>query len=45
MADRPFNWPNNAWPAFVFGIAFEARGREKPTRGAALQSCVPAEAF
>ncbi len=45
MAERKFTWPDNARVAFVLGIAFEAWDREKPTRGAALQSPLPKDAL
>ncbi len=45
MAREPFAWPGNARVAFVVGIAFEAWDREKPTRGGALQSPLPANAL
>ncbi|MGH7771628.1 MAG: polysaccharide deacetylase family protein [Candidatus Binatia bacterium] len=45
MVDRPVSWPDNARIAFVLGIAFEAWDRKKPTRGAALQSPLPANAL
>ena len=45
MAKQRFAWPNNARIAFVLGIAFEAWDRNKPSRGAALQSALPANAL
>jgi hypothetical protein len=45
MAKPPFKWPNNARIAFVLGIAFEAWDRNKPSRGGALQSPLPANAL
>ena len=45
MAERKFTWPDNARVAFVLGIAFESWDRKKPTRGAALQSPLPANAL
>ena len=45
MAKQPFKRPNNARIAFVLGIAFEAWDRNKPSRGGALQSPLPANAL
>ena len=45
MPKQPFKWPNNARIAFVLGIAFEAWDRNKPSRGGALQSPLPANAL
>ena len=45
MAERKLTWPDNARVAFVLGIAFESWDRKKPTRGAALQSPLPANAL
>lgn len=45
MAEQTWQWPNNARVAFVLGIALEAWDRNKPTRGAALQSPLPKDAL
>ncbi|MBM2805987.1 MAG: NodB y protein, partial [Deltaproteobacteria bacterium] len=45
MAQQSFHWPNNARIAFVLGIAFECWDRNKPSRGGALQSPLPANAL
>src|SRR5438128_10285888 len=45
MAKEPFTWPNDARIAFVLGIGFEAWDRNKPSRGGALQSPLPANAL
>ena len=45
MGKETFAWPNNARIAFVLGIAFECWDRNKPSRGGALQSPLPANAL
>lgn len=44
MPERPFSWPGKARIAFVLSIAFESWDRTKPTKGAVLQSPLPATA-